>query len=358
MDPAVVPPSGDDIQPVSWADSIDDAEYEALEVVIPSWAVLDFSTVRAEDPNASPPVQRRAENPESFVRREFRQKSKVWRQPAPSSCWRRSPPSGFNKRPERPVGEASPTQRRSPPSEYFPRQERHVREASPTPRRSPPSGFIKRPERPVGEASQTQQRSPPSGFFKRSECTVVEASPQCRSPCSGVFNRQERPVKEASPQENSPPSGSLKKRRPSLALYSPPQCRSSASGSPPSGVFKRPEPAVTKVSPSQHQGPCTNVVSPRDGQKTTTAKSVAQKQEMGGPEMSSIPPTTHTPAPVPERTSPHSGFFKKSLTDAAPLRHQDSSTASSTVNGVRPGEGQKNTTAKRTVSMLFIFQNC
>ncbi|KAI7802796.1 hypothetical protein IRJ41_019367 [Triplophysa rosa] len=62
MDPAVVPPSGDDIQPVSWADSIDDAEYEALEVVIPSWAVLDFSTVRAEDPNASPPVQRRAEN--------------------------------------------------------------------------------------------------------------------------------------------------------------------------------------------------------------------------------------------------------------------------------------------------------
>ncbi|KAI7814640.1 hypothetical protein IRJ41_023067, partial [Triplophysa rosa] len=489
MTATAVLPSGasfddfDDIQPItSWADIVEETEFDASEVVIPSWADLD-----AEVPEPSARVQRRVENPSS-VRRVFSQKSdsRVWRKQAPSPSyssvrssqasearkkfrrnnfgfpqeermggaklsskapttatpspqhWRRSPPSGFINRPERPVQDASPPQRRSLPSGFINRPERPVRDASPPQHRSPPSGFIKRPERPVRDTSPSQFRSPPSGFFNRQESHVREASPS---------------------QHKSPRSGLLKKLRPSQALYSPPQRQGPATSSSENGVSplqnttpaktvaqkremggqeiavkppitptpapepERQGPATSSsengVSPLQNttpaktvaqkremggqeiavkppitptpapeperQGPATssseNGVSPL--QNTTPAKTVAQKQEMGGPEIAIKPPITPTPAPEPEHTTLPSRLFKKSFTEASPLRpkpyppgffkrleptdtappqntslpsdfiqklraaltkvpllqHQDPSSSSSRVNGVSPQEG-------------------
>ncbi|KAA0719371.1 hypothetical protein E1301_Tti006538 [Triplophysa tibetana] len=295
------------IQPItSWGDLVGETEYDQSEVVIPSWADMDLAVMDAEVPYPSARVQRRVEKPaESSDWRVNSQKSdcSVWRKQASSSSdfKERSSQASEARNQSRSDNNGFPQEERMGGAKFSSRAPTTAKPPSQDWRRLPPQDFVRITARPVRDASLPQHRGPATSSSENGVGPL-----QNTTPAKTVAQKQEMGGKNKTikpPITTTPPSQDWRRL-------------------PPQDFVRRMERPVQDASLPQHQGPATssseNGVGPL--QNTTPAKSVAQKQEMGGQNKTLKPPITPTPAPEPEHKSLPSRLIKKSLTEAGPRR--------------------------------------
>ncbi|XP_056600240.1 serine/arginine repetitive matrix protein 1-like [Triplophysa dalaica] len=316
---------------ISWADFVGDTEYDPSGVVIPSWADMSLAVMDAEVPEPSARLQRRVENPESSVRKVFIEKS-VWRKQASASSDFRvmaSQASESRNQPrrnnigflqeERMGGTKKiikPPITTTPPSQDW--------------RRLLPPDFVRRTERPVGDASPPQHQGPSTSSIENKVGPI-----QNTTPAKTVAQKQEMGDENIiikPPITTTPPSQDWRRLLPP-------------------DFVRRTERPVGDASPPQHQGPSTSSIENKVGpiQNTTPAKTVAQKQDMGGTKKIIKPPITTTPPSQDWRRLLPPDFVRRTerpVGDASPPQHQGPST-SSIENKVGPIQ---NTTPAKTVA--------